>query len=187
MNDAAGADHDEQWLTEDEQAAWRSLAGLLIKLPATLDARLQRDSGLSLFEYFVLSGLSEAPDRTLRMSDLAVVTNGSLSRLSHVVKRLERRGWVRREPCPDDGRYTHAILTEAGWQKVVEAAPGHAQAVRALVIDPLTVTQRRAVHEIGHRVLRRIDPDDPDPCSRHRAAPAPTPNGSDRPSGKPGK
>jgi hypothetical protein len=93
----AGGEHGPRWLTDDERDAWMPLIGVLIKLPAALDAQLQRDSGLSHFEYMVLSRLSEAPERTLRMSDLAVLANGSLSRLSHVVTRLERRGWVRRE------------------------------------------------------------------------------------------
>ncbi|HEU4423630.1 MAG TPA: MarR family transcriptional regulator [Pilimelia sp.] len=136
-----------------------SLAGMLIKLPAALDAQLQRDAGISTFEYFVLAGLSDAPDRTLRMSDLAGFANGSLSRLSHVVKRLERRGWIRREQCSEDGRYTNAILTDAGWEKLAAAAPGHVETVRHLVIDALTAAQVRHLRDIGRRVLHRVDPD----------------------------
>src|SRR5204863_302166 len=83
----------------------------------------------NLFEYMVLSRLSMAPDRTSRMSELAEESGGSLSRLSNVIKRLEQRGFVRREPDPGDGRYTNAILTEPGWEKVVAAAPGHVAAV----------------------------------------------------------
>ena len=103
---------DPRWLTSQERASWLSLAAMMIKLPCALDAQLQRDAGLSHFEYQVLAGLSEAPDRSLRMSDLAVLANGSLSRLSHVVNRLERRGWVRRAADPADGRFTLATLTE---------------------------------------------------------------------------
>ena len=99
-----GTDAGPDWLTEAELAAWVRLVSVFIKLPAALDAQLQRDAGVSHFEYMVLSRLSEASDHTLRMSDLAVLANGSLSRLSHVVTRLERRGWVRRESCPTDGR-----------------------------------------------------------------------------------
>src|SRR3954447_21127322 len=95
-----------RWLSADELRDWMPFAGLLLKLPAALDAETQRDSGLSHFEYLVLASLSEAPGRTRGMSELAVLANGSLSRLSHVVKRLEGRGWVERTPCPDDGRYT---------------------------------------------------------------------------------
>jgi DNA-binding MarR family transcriptional regulator len=158
---------ETRWLTDDEQDAWRALAAMLLKLPAALDAQLQRDSGLSTFEYLVLSGLSEAPDRTLRMSDLAELANGSLSRLSHVVKRLEQRGWVRRELCPEDGRYTNAILTRAGWQQVAAAAPGHVAAVRELVFDALTAAQVRQMRDIGRRVVRRVDPRDR--CTESRA------------------
>jgi len=118
------------WLTAEEQAAWRSVVALLIRLPAAIEAELQRDAGISQFEYLVLSGLSEAPDRTLRMSDLAAMASGSLSRLSHVVSRLEARGWVRREACPGDGRFINAVLTDDGWAKVVATAPGHVAAVR---------------------------------------------------------
>lgn len=147
-----------------------AMAGMLVKLPGALDAQLQRDAGISTFEYFVLAGLSEACDRRLRMSDLATFTSGSLSRLSHVVTRLERRGWVRREPCPEDGRFTNAVLTEAGWDKVVATAPGHVETVRHLVVDTLTAAQLRHLGEIGRRVLHRIDPDDACPGSRSRGA-----------------
>jgi DNA-binding MarR family transcriptional regulator len=169
-SEATGSGGGPRWLTAEEQVAWMALAGLLIKLPGALDARLQRDAGLSTFEYFVLSGLSEAPDRTLRMSELAVFANGSLSRLSHVVKRLEQRGWVRREPCPDDGRYTNAVLTAAGWDKVVATAPGHVETVRRLVIDGLTPAQVRKLGVIGERILRRVDPDGTCPDGRPRSA-----------------
>ncbi len=137
--------------------AWLALASLLVKLPAALDAQLQRDAGVSHFEYTVMAMLSQAEGRTLRMSDLAVFANGSLSRLSHVVNRLEKRGWVRRQPCASDGRITLAILTEQGWAKIVQTAPGHVEAVRSLVLDPLTGAQVRQLHEIGRRILRTID------------------------------
>lgn len=149
---------EPRWLTDDEQRAWRALAAVMVKLPAALDAQLQRDAGISHFEYMVLAGLSEAPNRTLRMSELAVFASGSLSRLSHVVTRLEHRGWVRREPCPGDRRATNAVLTDKGWEKVVETAPGHVETVRQLVIDPLTKGQLENLREIGQRIHRRIDP-----------------------------
>jgi len=141
------------WLTADEQAAWRPFVALLIRLPAALDAQLQRDAGISQFEYLVLSGLSEAPDRTLRMSDLAVRASSSLSRLSHVVSRLEARGWVRREPCPGDGRFINAVLTDDGWTKVTETAPGHVAAVRRLLVDALTPEEFQALGAISERVI----------------------------------
>jgi DNA-binding MarR family transcriptional regulator len=141
------------WLTADEQTAWRSVVALLIRLPAALDAQLQKDAGISNFEYMVLSSLSEAPNRTLRMSDLAAMASGSLSRLSHVVRRLEARGWIRREPCPGDGRFVNAVLTDDGWAKVVATAPGHVAAVRRLLVDVLTPEQLRALGAISEQVL----------------------------------
>ena len=150
---------ETRWLTMQEGMAWMPLAGLITRLPAVLEKQLQTDAGLSHFEYIVLSQLSESPGRTRRMSDLAVLANGSLSRLSHVVTRLERRGWVRREPCPEDGRFTNAILTDEGQAKVVATAPGHVETVRSLVIDALTPTQLRQLSVIAERILRRIDPD----------------------------
>ena len=118
---------EPRWLNAEEQQIWIALASVLIRLPGALDAQLQRDAGLSHFEYQVLSGLSMSPERTLRMSQLAAFAEGSLPRLSQVVARLERRGWVRRKPDPTDGRYTLAILTNEGWTKVVL----HPQAVPA--------------------------------------------------------
>ncbi|MFI7606275.1 MarR family winged helix-turn-helix transcriptional regulator [Micromonospora sp. NPDC049366] len=159
---------EPRWLNAEERETWLSLVSLLIKLPGALDAQLQRDAGLSHFEYQVLAGLSESPDRTRRMSELAALAEGSLSRLSQVVSRLERRGWVRRTPDPTDGRYTLAVLTEEGWAKVVATAPGHVAAVRAYVFDPLTKAQQRRLREIGTRVTRAVDPDDSCPGGRSR-------------------
>jgi DNA-binding MarR family transcriptional regulator len=146
------------WLDPDERAAWMTFAALMFKLPAALDFQLQRDSGLSHFEYLVLAGLSEAPGRMRRMSDLALFANGSLSRLSHVVKRLERRGWVQRRPSEEDGRITVAAITEAGFEQLVAAAPGHVTAVREYVIDTLTPAQLRQLREIGEQILVSVDP-----------------------------
>lgn len=151
---------EPRWLNDEERQTWLALVGLMIRLPSALDAQLQRDAGLSHFEYQVLAGLSERPERTLRMSDLALLANGSLSRMSHVVNRLEKRGWVHRTPDPADGRYTLATLTDEGWQKVVETAPGHVAAVRTLIFDPLSKPQARQLRDIGMRVLRAIDPDE---------------------------
>jgi DNA-binding MarR family transcriptional regulator len=141
------------WLSDEEQAAWRPFVALLFRMPAALDAQLQKDAGISNFEYLVLSSLSEAPGRTLRMSELAAMASGSLSRLSHVVSRLESRGWVRREACPGDGRFINAVLTDDGWAKVVATAPGHVVAVRRLLIDVLTPDQLRELGAISDEVL----------------------------------
>src|SRR5215472_16979692 len=155
--DTAG---EPRWLSAEERRAWFALVSMLVRLPAALDAQLQRDAGISHFEYQVMAGLSEAPGRTLRMSLLAMLAEGSLPRLSQVVSRLEKRGWVRRTADPADGRYTLAILTDAGWHKVVATAPGHVEAVRQLVFDPLTRAQQRQLRDIGRRIMRAIDPND---------------------------
>jgi DNA-binding MarR family transcriptional regulator len=161
------------WLDAEESAAWRVLARTLVRLPAALDAQLRRDAGISHFEYQVLALLSEAPDRTLRMSALATLAEGSLPRLSQVVARLEQRGWVRRTPDPADGRYTLATLTGQGQAKVTQAAPGHVREVRRLVFDSLTKTQSRQLREIGRRIIRAIDPDDHRPENRPLPGDAP--------------
>lgn len=154
-----GSTEEPRWLTEEQQDTWRAVAGLITRLPGALDAQLRRDAGLSHFEYMVLSGLSMSPDRTLRMSVLAATAEGSLSRLSQVVAKLERQGWIHRTPDPADGRYTLAILTEAGWEKVVAAAPGHAEEVQRLVFDPLTGAQQRRLGEISRRIMGAVDSD----------------------------
>ncbi|HEX2177413.1 MAG TPA: MarR family winged helix-turn-helix transcriptional regulator [Nocardioidaceae bacterium] len=151
---------EPRWLTADERQAWLTLIGVVMRLQPALDAQLRRDAGLSNFEYQVLAALSEAPGRTLRMSQLAGMAEGSLSRLSMVVSRLQKQGWVERTPDPDDGRSTLAILTDAGWDKVVAAAPGHVEEVRRLVIDPLTQAQVQQLTSIGQRIMRAIDPQD---------------------------
>ena len=141
------------WLSDEEQAAWRPFVALLFRMPAALDAQLQKDAGISNFEYMVLSSLSEAPGRTLRMSELAALASGSLSRLSHVVSRLESRGWVRREACPGDGRFINAVLTDEGWAKVVATAPGHVAAVRKLLVDVLSPEDLRTLGSISEHLL----------------------------------
>lgn len=148
-----------RWLTPEERDAWVRLVAVVELLPGLLDQQLRRDSGLSHYEYFALAMLSEAPDRTLRLTTLAARTNATLPRLSHVVSRLEERGLVRREPCPEDGRATYAVLTGAGWDTVVAAAPGHVAAVRDLVVDALDPAGLRALAEACEQILRRLDPD----------------------------
>lgn len=151
----ASAD-EPQWLSEDEKQAWTGLISLILLMPSQLEAPL-RDVDLTLFEYLTLSHVSEAPDQRIRLSELAFLANGSLSRLSNVVKRFEQRGWVKRFPDPDDGRYTLAELTDAGYRLVVEAAPIHVRAVRELVIDPLTSTDLAALTRIAAK-LRVVPP-----------------------------
>jgi DNA-binding MarR family transcriptional regulator len=150
------SDCEPRWLSGDEIEAWKAVISLLLLLPGALDAQLQRDAGLSMFEYVVLSSLSMSDERTLRMSELAELASGSLSRLSNVVTRLERRGLVRRIPDPTDGRCTDAVLTDEGWELVVRAAPGHATAVRHLVLDPLTDAQVHSLGEAGEQIVRQL-------------------------------
>jgi DNA-binding MarR family transcriptional regulator len=148
-----------RWLSEDEHVAWVRLAAVVELLPGVLESQLRRDADLTHFEYWVLAMLSEAPERTLRMTALAERTNATLSRLSHVVSRLEDRGLLERFPCPEDRRATNARLTEAGWDKVVETAPGHLETVREYVVDALTPRQVAQLAAIAGAILDRIDPE----------------------------
>lgn len=150
---------DTGWLDEKQLDAWVKLIGVVELLPGVLDSQLRRDAGLTHFEYFVLAMLSEAPERTLRMTSLAQRTNATLPRLSHVVRRLEDRDLVHRFPCPDDGRATNARLTDAGWAEVVAAAPGHVENVRRHVINALTARQISQLDEIAAALLEKLDPD----------------------------
>ena len=146
-----------QWLTAGELDGWLSVVRLLTWLPWSIDQQLQRDADLSMVEYQVLAMLSQSPQRTMRMSSLAEVTNASLSRLSHLVKRLEARGLVRREPDPADGRFTNAILTDQGLRTLTAAAPAHVAHVRSLVIDVLSPEQLRRLGREADRIMSRID------------------------------
>jgi DNA-binding MarR family transcriptional regulator len=150
---------ETEWLDESERDAWLRLVAVVELLPGVLDAQLRTEAGLTHFEYFVLAMLSEAPERTLRMTSLALRTNATLPRLSHVVRRLEDRGLVERFPCPEDGRATNARLTDTGWDAVVAAAPGHVMTVRRTVLDPLTREQVALLRDIGGALLTRLDPE----------------------------
>jgi DNA-binding MarR family transcriptional regulator len=147
---------DARWLSEQQQQAWIGMTAMMWLLPPRLDAQLQRDSGLTLFEYFVLSRLSMAPDRRLRMRELATIANGSPSRLSNVVNKLERQGWLRRTAVSSDRRGAVAELTEAGWQVVVEAAPEHVETVRRLVFDRLTADQIASLSDLGESLAEDL-------------------------------
>ena len=162
---------DPHWLDPAERAAWLALTGVLFRLPSALDTQMQRVAGLSNFEYLVLAMLSETPTQTLRMSQLAVISNGSLSRLSHVVARLERQGYVRREQGPADGRSINAVLTQEGLAKVVATAPGHVNYVRHLVFDGRAhrgaggqPRADRPQHPRAHRPRRTVRPGRRDPA-----------------------
>jgi DNA-binding MarR family transcriptional regulator len=149
---------DDRWLAADQLSTWKKLIAVVELLPGALESQLRRDADLSHFEYFTMAMLSEAPERTLRMTALASLTNSTLARLSHVVSRLEKRDFVRREPCANDRRATNAVLTSHGWAKVVHTAPGHVAAVRQNVIDPLTPNDVVDLDRVMGRILGALDP-----------------------------
>jgi len=160
VTEAARREPDEppvKWLTAAEVDSWLSVVRMMTWLPWSIDQQLRRDSNLAMVEYQVLARLSNSPQRTLRMSLLADLVNSSLSRLSHLVKRLEERGLVRREPDPTDGRFTNAILTDEGFRTLAEAAPGHVAHVRSLVVDVLSPEQLRRLGLTADRIMSRID------------------------------
>ncbi|GAB3192253.1 MarR family winged helix-turn-helix transcriptional regulator [Nesterenkonia suensis] len=150
---------DAQWLDKRQLASWVRLTAVLELLPGVLDTQLRRDAGLTHFEYYVLAILSETEERALQMSTLAARTNATLPRLSHVIRRLEDRGLVERRRSPDDARVTCARLTDVGWEKVQDAAPGHVATVRHHVIDALADEQVDQLGEIAEAMLERLDPD----------------------------
>jgi DNA-binding MarR family transcriptional regulator len=158
-----------RWLNHAELECWIPFSGMLMSLISALDAQMQRDAKLSLFSYMVLAALSEEPERTMPMSDLAMLTNGSLSRLSHAVAGLERRGWVTRSPAPSNGRIIVATLTDAGYEKVVAAAPRHVETVRGLVLDGLDDEQLGQLGGASRAILKLVVGPDAPPL-RPRAA-----------------
>jgi DNA-binding MarR family transcriptional regulator len=143
-------------LEGEDLDTWSAFATVLEWLPAALDAQLLRDADVTHFEYGILFALANAPDRTLRLSVLAGYANSSLSRLSRATTRLETRGWLNRTPDPSDGRYTLAVLSSAGQEKVDLATPGHVETVHRLVLGTLTRAQTRQLREISGRIARAI-------------------------------
>lgn len=145
-----------RWLSEREQDIWRSFLSATLGLTDALARQLQRDAGMPHAYYEILVALSEAPDRTLRMSELAGVRNSSRSRLSHAVARLEEAGWVRRRDCPTDKRGSFAMLTDEGYAALEAAAPGHVNEVRARLFDQLTPEQVEQLGEISRAIQRGL-------------------------------
>ena len=153
------------WLSARQQRDWRALVALLMTLPPALDAQLKRDAGVNAFEYHVLAALSEAPARTLVLSDLAELAQGSLSRLSHAVTRLEKSGWVERRSCADrGGRRTEARLTDAGLATLEDIAPGHVREARRLVVDVLTPEQLAALGDAARAITAATMAEAPEAC-----------------------
>jgi len=147
------------WLTAEERTAWLGLNTVMSLLPAALDSDLQGLEGITLFDYHMLAMLSEAPDRALTMTDLAARTSASLSRLSHVVKKLEKRGWVIRSQSAGDARVKIASLTKQGWDAVVKMAPHHVKTVRALLLESLDDKDIKDLARISRKVVRVLDED----------------------------
>lgn len=152
------SDSRDVWLTQEQQDVWLNIWSLRVWLPARLDAQLKADSGLSHFEYFALAQISMAPERRLRMSELAELSDMTLSHLSRVVTRLEKSGWVKRVPDPGDGRATMAVLTESGWAKVEAAAPGHVAEVGRLIFDNLDDDELKGFGATLAKIVAALDP-----------------------------
>jgi DNA-binding MarR family transcriptional regulator len=146
-----------RWLDADEQRTWRTFLEATRGLMDTLDRELQRDAGMPHAYYEILVRLSEAPKRSLRMSDLAEACKSSRSRLSHAVARLEEAGWVRRQDCPTDRRGQVAVLTDDGFATLESAAPGHVEGVRRHLFDALTAQQVDQLRRISEAVLGSLD------------------------------
>lgn len=144
------------WLTADQLVSWRSVMAMLMTLPAALDAQLKRDAGMNTFEYHILVGLADRAGASMSMGELALITQGSPSRLSHAVTRLERAGWIERRS--GEARCVNAHLTPAGRRKLEESAPGHVREVRRLVVDALAPDQLRTLGEAAQTVAAQADP-----------------------------
>ncbi|MTE24312.1 MULTISPECIES: MarR family winged helix-turn-helix transcriptional regulator [Microbacterium] len=145
--------------TDEEQATWAPLAAVMELLPARIDQQLARDDALTHFDYLVMAVLTRAPGHTVRMSELASATNATLPRLSHVVTRLEKRGYARRERAADDARAIDVVLTPDGRRKAISATPAHVENVRDAVLDALDADQRAQLREIAYAILDRLDPE----------------------------
>lgn len=148
-----------RWLTEDELAAWLPLAGVMLRFNSALDSQLMRDSDLTHFDYLCLAMLSEEQGFITSMSKLAGRTNASLSRLSHVISKLERRGFVARCPSDISRRVTNVRMTEQGYAVLVAAAPGHVEHVRKLIFDGLSDEDVVALRRMMTHMLANIECD----------------------------
>ena len=144
------------WLSDAEQQAWRNWLAATAHLPAALNRELQKDADLSLQDFEVLVHLSEAAEQRARVSDLAQALEWERSRLSHHVKRMEKRGLVAREECSDDGRGAFVVLADSGRTAIEAAAPGHAATVKNLVFDHLSPAEVEAMHTITAKILTRL-------------------------------
>ncbi|MFF3894188.1 MarR family winged helix-turn-helix transcriptional regulator [Streptomyces sp. NPDC001812] len=149
---------EPRWLNDEEQRVWRSYIEASTLLEDHLDRQLQRDAGMPHLYYSLLVKLAEAPQRRLRMTELAMLAKITRSRLSHAVARLEKNGWVRREDCPSDKRGQFAVLTDEGFEVLSRHAPGHVHAVRQALLDRLTPEQQKSLGEIMEIVAEGLQP-----------------------------
>lgn len=150
---------EPRWLNADERRAWLAILSINTLLPAALDSQLHTAGKVSLFDYNVMAMLSEAEGHFLPMSQLAARTSSSLSRLSHVVSKLEKRGWLERRPHPRDARVTTAHLSDVGMATLVDLAPGHVEAVRTKFLDALTDRDVNDLARISEKIVARLDED----------------------------
>jgi DNA-binding MarR family transcriptional regulator len=163
---------EPHWLTEDQLHSWQSVMSMIMTLPPALDGQLRRDTGLNSFDYHVLAALADRPEGAMGMGELASFSQGSPSRLSHAVARLEREGWIERSS--GEARCVNARLTETGRQKLVDSAPGHVAEVRRLVGDVLSAEQLRVLGEAARMVTAQADPAMAAALARRRAGQTPT-------------
>lgn len=133
---------ETRWLSAEEQALWLELREFAKGLPRAIDRQLHRDSDVSGVEYAILAVVSEAGEEAVRSGDLAATLGWDRSRVSHLLRRMETRGLLSRCAASTDGRGQDISLTEAGWDAVRSAAPGHVTMVRETIFDPLTPEQQ---------------------------------------------
>lgn len=160
MNTASTPAEEPRWLNDEEQRTWRAYVHAVTLLEDHLDRQLQRDAGMPHVYYGLLVGLADAPDRRLRMTELAMKAKITRSRLSHAIARLEKNGWVRREDCPSDKRGQFAVLTDQGQEVLRRTAPGHVTAVRQALFDRISDEQRKTLHEVMEIVAQGLQPKD---------------------------
>lgn len=144
---------EDPWLSDEQQSVWRAFLRMSGGLTECIERDLQQGAGMPHAYYLILAMLSEAPDRSLRMNQLAAVVRASQSRVSHAIARLEDAGWVRRIPAPGDRRGQIATLTDAGFERLLEVAPGHAETVRSIMFDPLSPEQLAQFGTICQTIL----------------------------------
>ncbi len=156
-------------LSDSQLADWHALVAMVSMLSEAFDTQLKRDAGMNMFEYRVLSTLAQSPGHAIAMTDLAIACQGSPSRLSHAVGRLESAGWVERGSCVTAGRRTSAHLTDAGLAQVAAVTPEHLLEVRRRVVEPLSEDDLGSLGRAARAIVRGIEP----ACEAHLDGSAP--------------